>query len=153
MKMFLYVFEVCHSCWILLQAIAILLQKVLARLFGDSYMSESFGVVSWNNADPSNIVKLYISDSILVFLISAFPDDSSASAVDDTTESTIGSAFFKPTILRWLSKLSKEALLTLLFLRMNVGGYFEVLLCIQIQVILSSSAISNAIISSSVHKL
>lgn len=86
-------------------------------------MSESFGVVGGDDADPPHVIEFDVCDHIFIVLVFAFSDDSGAPAIDDAAEAGVGSAFlefafFDSAVLGGLSEFSMEALLTLFFLRM-----------------------------------
>jgi len=149
--MFLDIFEIGHGSRIFPQPISILFQKRLARLLGDSHMLQPLGIVGRNYADPSNIIEFNIGNDILILLVFAPPQHSRDSATCDTSETTISPALLEATVLGLLSMFSIQADLTLPFLRMNVTRHFEMLLHLKINIVLSFSGVSDAVVPPSLH--
>jgi hypothetical protein len=167
-EVLLDVLEVGHRCWVLTETMSVLLEEALARLLGDCHVPQAFGVVGGYDADPPHVVELDVRHHILVLLVSALSDNPRAPAVYDASEPAVSSAFLEAmagvavvvvpaflhsAVLGRLPQFPIEALVAFLFLGMDVGGYLEVLLGVEVEVVFCLSSVPDAVVSSSVHKL
>ena len=99
-KVFLDIFEIGHGSRIFPHPMTILFHERFTRLLGDSYMLQPLGVIGRDDANPADIIEFNIGDDIPVMLVFASPEHPGNSAALDTPEATVGSALFKPAILR-----------------------------------------------------